>query len=331
MSAPMSVSVSTAFLPSLGVLSHDTVPPPTPSYMPSVEMLATQMWTYGYVLNMNKLTMRTITGKDPVYHLGQPIVLSGHDCGPLIPDITPSMPSNAWYAVMWPLSERKIAFAASTVKMNGKPTGCAQTAGLPPLPVKTCGDPISAPTAFMHPIQILHSVSVGFTWADLAKGLVSIAVSIILDVLVLKAGKLPKGSLLKRATRPFQKALDKVVNQLRKPLQRMGLQREAAEEVAGGLIGGHVVPTDAAGWAKKGLASASNFGISALFDDKAKQKFKLGGPFANVEASREIELDPEPGEEVSQKEKVQGSVLGWQRDTAGGGANWGETMPGPDN
>ena len=53
---------------------------------------------------------------------------------------------NIAYPMFWPFSARKVVFAASTVKMNGTSVACAQTVGFPPIPMMTCGDPISAPT-----------------------------------------------------------------------------------------------------------------------------------------------------------------------------------------
>jgi len=359
----MSVTVSTAFTPSLGVLTHSALAAPaipTPTPVPSVEMTAIQLWAPGYALNMNNLTMRSITTKDPVNHMYQPIVLDAHQCGPMIPDLTPPVPANQWYAVMWPLSEREFMFSASTVKMNGEATGCAQTVGIPPLPLMTCGDPVSAPTALMHPLQLMNSVSVGFTWADLAKGVLSIAASMALDFLFMDMSmrKWAKG-FTRSARQASRKAWKDIANDVvsnmsnsTKRLVRRGLRgdfgqagkdaaqsylrkqlrkqarRQARKEVKEELVSGHVAPTDANGWAKKGLGHASDFGINRAFDEEAKAKFDLGGPFANAEASTEVSSG---GGETFQEEKVEGNVLGWQRDTSGGGANWGETMPGPDS
>jgi len=309
-----------------------------------MEMVATQMWTYGYALNMNKLTMRSITGKDPVNHLYQPIVLSGHNCGPMIPDVTLPVPSNQWYPVMWPLSERKITFSASTVKMNGKATGCAQTFGIPPIPMMTCGEPVSAPTARMMAPQLVNSVTVGLTWADLAKGLVSIAASMAIDLLIFK--KFDGGSLKQWAkgfsrtareaseeawekvakdlggatARRLRSALDGELGEAGERLAKFWLGKRAGGKMGRKIVNKHVVPTEKKGWAKKALSSASDFAISGLFDEQAEAKFEVGGPFASATASGEVEFAPEQGEEVVQEEKGQGRVLGWE----------GEAMPGPD-
>src|SRR5690348_15836700 len=95
-------------------------PPPAPippAIVPSVEMIATQLWTFGYALNQNKLTTT-------VKHKSVRIVQDGHDCGIMIPDVT-IPPNNLLYPVIWLGSSRKIAFAASTVQMDGTATGLA--------------------------------------------------------------------------------------------------------------------------------------------------------------------------------------------------------------
>ncbi len=74
-------------------------------------------------------------------HRGMWIVLDGHDCGMMIPDVTIPPAPNIAYPMFWPFSSRKPVFAASTVKMNGTPVACAQTVGFPPIPMMTCGDP----------------------------------------------------------------------------------------------------------------------------------------------------------------------------------------------
>src|SRR5262245_26197120 len=80
---------------------------------------------------VNKLTTT-------VKHSQETIVLDGHDCGRMIYDIT-LIPPNGMYYQIWPFSSRKIAFAASTVKMNGTATGCADITGFPPIIMTTCG------------------------------------------------------------------------------------------------------------------------------------------------------------------------------------------------
>lgn len=171
----MRVTINVIWDVSVGVLTHNVLAPPAvpmPTPMISVEMICTQMWTLGFLVGQNKLTTK-------VMHKCVPIVLDGHDCGMMIPDITPPIMANLYYLIMWPFSSRKITFASSTVKMDGTPTGCAQI-GLPPLPMMTCGDPVSAPTSLVLSNQ-LNTVTVGFSLFDLFMGILSIAISMIID------------------------------------------------------------------------------------------------------------------------------------------------------
>lgn len=160
---------------SVGALTHTlwvtVVPVPTPSTPTlSIEMVATQMWTAGYVLGKNQFTTDVLT-------CNMPTCQENHDLGPLIPDVTIPF-VNVYYAIMWPFSSRKMTFAASTVKMNKKAVGCA--AIFPPFPMMTCGDPITAPTA--RPLtNLLHRVFVGMTFGDIMLGIANIAVSIAID------------------------------------------------------------------------------------------------------------------------------------------------------
>ena len=114
--------------PTLGVLSHQAIqaPMPAPVINASIEMLTFQFWIYGYAVNKNKFARKTT-------HKGQWIVQGGHDCGMLIPDVTMPIVPNLLYALHWPFSKGAVAFAASTVKMDGQPAGCAgrPTSGSP--------------------------------------------------------------------------------------------------------------------------------------------------------------------------------------------------------
>jgi len=167
--------VNIASDPTLGINTHtywQTVAPApapsTPTY--AVEMITLQMWTAGYVLGKNQFTTTVKTRK-------MPVCLTGHDIGPLIPDVT-IPPSNIYYTIMWPFSSRKMSFAASTVKFDKKPVGCACFA--PPFPMMTCGDPLTLPGAYPI-LNLLNQVRVGMTPGDVALGVVSIAASIAVD------------------------------------------------------------------------------------------------------------------------------------------------------
>jgi hypothetical protein len=175
--------VNIAIDATVGLLTHNLLlPPPVPPppklpIVPSIEMITTQMWTAGYLTGQNKFTTT-------VKHLALPIIQEGHDIGMLIPDVT-IPPVNLWYAVMWPLSSRKVMFMSSLVIMNKKAAGCASV--VPPFPMMTCGDPISAPTA-LPVTSWMHTVSVGLTWMDIFKGIGAIVFSMALDYIFDKIG-----------------------------------------------------------------------------------------------------------------------------------------------
>ncbi|MDO9015911.1 MAG: hypothetical protein Q7V43_03305 [Myxococcales bacterium] len=159
---------------SAGVLLHNVLlPPAIPVPVPSVslELPVNQDWLPGELNNQHK---RTTT----VRHSGRSIVLEGHDCGALIMDVTPLFPANAYYLLMWPFSSRKILFSASTVQADTAPIGCAAAW----LPMMTCGDPLSGPTALAL-TSMRNTVEVGMTGADVAIGLAYAAASVALDLI----------------------------------------------------------------------------------------------------------------------------------------------------
>jgi hypothetical protein len=178
MAAVISPHVSIAWDFSLGVLSHNILlPPATPAPVPTfaVEMIATNMWTLGFLLGQNKFT-------SSVKHKGSPIVQEAHDDGIMIPDITVPF-TNLWYAVMWPFSSRAVKFSASTVKMDGKNVGCADiTRGMV---MMTCGEPMSAPLG-IPAISWLNTVQVGMTGLDLLAGILDIALSMAVSFVLSK-------------------------------------------------------------------------------------------------------------------------------------------------
>ena len=241
------VNINNSIDISLGFLSHDLFIPPAPvAIAPSVEMVCTQKWA-GFFLNNNKLTTT-------VEHNGKSVVLKGHNCGPLIFDIT-IPPSNVAYAWIWPFSDRKITFSASTVKMDGTPTGCAQIFMLP-LPMMTCGDPLSAPTAFILTSDINNAL-VGMSMTDFLLGLLDIVLSMAIDALFEWGWKGPKGP----------DVLDK------------------GKTITDKLIG-KFMPTDLKGWAKKGVSSLAGLLTSSL---EGNPTFKVG--VGNHWKGTEISID----------------------------------------
>lgn len=174
----MQVSVNTVTDFSFGFLAHNLQVPPQPAPAPvfSIEMVAPFMWIYGFVMNQNKFS----NGAKPVFCKGTWVVLDGHDCGMLVPDITTPPAPNIWPPLYWLFSSRKPVMSASTVKMNGTAVAAAQLIGLPPIPMMTCGDPMAAPTA-LSPINVLNRCTVGITWLDVLVAVINVAASMAVD------------------------------------------------------------------------------------------------------------------------------------------------------
>lgn len=298
-----SVFVNTEYDISFGVLTHNVLLPPavpTPTPMVSIEMVATQWWPPGFAMNQNKFTTT-------VKHVQQNIVLDGHDCGMLVPDITPPFPVQYYYAIAWPFSSRKTAFAASSVKMDKTPVGCAQL-GPVPLPMMTCGDPISAPTAFALFNCFTSQVKVGMSLLDLLLGLLGIAISIAIDFVFEMLGSSGKSAseviegygrraFSRQAMREFaETATETLARTLgREFLGKMGLQAKPA--------------------LKRGVSALAGLLTSTLQGNPTFKYSPVGGPFAGVEGS----ID-------SKGAKGQGSIGGYQRDTRGQSALWGESL-----
>ncbi len=175
----MQVNVNTVTDFTFGFLAHNMAAPPAipaPVPTPSVEMVAPFLWIYGFAMNQNKFS----NGAKPVTCKGTWVVLDGHECGMLIPDITIPPAPNVLVPLYWLFSSRKPIMAASTVKMNGTPVACAQLLGLPPIPMMTCGDPVGAPTT-LSPINLLNRCAVGITWLDILVAVINVAASMAID------------------------------------------------------------------------------------------------------------------------------------------------------
>ncbi len=184
----LQVNVNVAFDPTLGVAMHTlwATVPIVPAFAPSVEMIATQMWTAGYLMGKNKFTTT-------VKHKQFPICQASHDLGILIPDVT-IPPTNLFYPLMWPFSKRKMMFSASKVKFNDKAVGCSIVGPLP-MPMMTCANPASLPTA-VPLINLFNTLKVGMTPGDFVLGVAKIIASIAIDLILSKifASSGPKGS-----------------------------------------------------------------------------------------------------------------------------------------
>jgi hypothetical protein len=178
----VNVNIPTDF--SFGFLAHKVILPPPAPPIPTtyaIEMIATFLWSMGFLMNQNKFS----NGAKPVTHKGLWIALDGHDCGMMIPDITVPPAPNLNYPIGWMSSSRKPTFAASTVKMNGTSVACAQWIGLPPLPMMSCGDPIGAPVCWSA-LSVSNTLSVGMTFVDLIAGIINAAASMLTDYIFSK-------------------------------------------------------------------------------------------------------------------------------------------------
>ncbi|HVY48256.1 MAG TPA: hypothetical protein VHB21_20355 [Minicystis sp.] len=140
-------------------------PPPAPvPAAPHVEPPATMAWPPGMAASQNKWSVT-------VRHLKKPIALQGHDLGTLIPHIvTP----NGWLAVTMLLSSRKMNFSASTVLMDGAPTGVSSFWA--PTPMSYCSVPFAIPFT-LPATNVTNTVNVGVTLGDMIAGLASIAIN----------------------------------------------------------------------------------------------------------------------------------------------------------
>jgi hypothetical protein len=173
---PVHVNIESDLLEGWSVHFYSpTLVPHTPMYSDEVEV--NQAWSPG--AGKHKFTSN-------VFHKGQRIVLHGHDCGAGIPDLAPPAVghTNAWLPFIRLKSSRKVMFGASTVLMNGTPTGCAEDGDFPML---TCGDIVSLPTVFPT-TNTANTVLVGATAADKKRGWEDIYDAISVDAALFVAG-----------------------------------------------------------------------------------------------------------------------------------------------
>lgn len=254
----MNVNVNIAYDPTMGMNFHtlwaSLVPPLPGTPAPALEMIATQMWTAGYFLGQNKFT-------STVKHKHFPICQGDHDIGILIPDITfPFV--NFYYMIMWPFSSRKMAFATSAIKFNDKPVGCSQA--WPPLPMMTCGDPVTLPTA-VPIINFLNPLKVGLSLSDLIMGIAKIAVSIAIDALFHYLGK-------PGTSEAAEKAAKEAAERMAKRHVASQIARTVGKEVAGKF---GLTPSSLA---KKAVSSLAGFGFSVVEGNPTIKLGVGGGP-----------------------------------------------------
>jgi hypothetical protein len=272
---------------SLGVLTHNVLSPPAipaPTPMFSIEMVATNMWTLGYLAGQNKFTTT-------VMHKGSPIVQEDHDDGMMIPDITPMMMANLYYAVMWPFSSRQVKFKASTVKMNGKAAGCADISS--GMVMMTCGDPISAPLG-IPVLSPFNTVTVGMTLADFLLGVLDIALSMLIDFVFEYVGK-GKGVASevgeqfgrvfsrKEVEAAAQKAAREAIEEEGEKVTEKAIRDYASEQLGKELIK-KFGPTDMRGFGKSVASSGAGLVTSSL-EGNPTFKYSTGNPIAGESVS----------------------------------------------
>ncbi|MBN1550645.1 hypothetical protein JW979_04210 [bacterium] len=286
--------------------THYYIVPPMTNPVPTVaiEMVATQLWTFGFVLNQNKFTTT-------VFHKGVWITLANHNLGPMIPDVT-IPPVNAWYAVMWPFSSRKIMFSSSTVKMNGQPVGCA--AIFPPFVMLTCGEPVSLPVT-APATNLLNNVHVGMTWADILAGALDIVASMAIDLVFALIGARGSGRSVAQSYRNvFRNMRNLPVHGLRN-LFRGGVGRQVSQAIMQKFFN----PSDLA---KNLVSGLTGFGTSALTGDP-QFRMGVGNPWLGGEVSYDTARDSSTGERrgVGGEFHAVGSQLGTD-----GARQWGSTI-----
>lgn len=212
----MKVHVNTLWDFSVGISVHGywqippTPPPPGPELscpkLPAIEIPIPHGWPVG-------VGMGTVKKTTTVLHKGAPVILDGHDCGLLIPQLTVN-PANVWIPVMPFTSKRKTMFSAFTVRMDGTPTAVASPIFFP---MMSCGSPVSVPLTLPF-TNLGNTVKVGVTLADIVGGFLTIAFTIGLDLLFNKVAWFKKidvaegaaAETIKQAARKnLQKALAK--------------------------------------------------------------------------------------------------------------------------
>ena len=289
---------------SLGLGTHNFwLPPviPTPIPAPAMEMVANMKWPPGYALNLNKLTTT-------VKHQKKTIVQSGHDCGVMILDllIVPPcipIPLNAFYYIMWPLSSRKTTFMASTVRANKQPVACAAITKA--LPMMSCGNPAALPLT--APVTNgSNTANVGMTPMDLVEGLVSIVLSVYIDMLFAALSGFGGSVVLDSVSDTTAALAKKLVKEILK---------ELAKEVLPDSDGANK-------WIAKKALKAIIGGQTSRITGDPTYKADIGVPYIGVgfEAKKT---------KKGWQYKVEGNILGWKWDSDGGGASWGTEDKGP--
>lgn len=293
---------SRAFDLSYGVWMHQCIPPPPapPFFQPSIEMVATQMWTFGLPF-ANKLSTQTLVNSVP-------ICLAGHDIGPLIPDITPGCPLPANLAIMWPFSSRKIMFASSVTLVENQGVGCAETL-LVPFPMMTCGDPVSAPV-IVYMTNCINTVKVGMTPGDILLGVGTILISVGIDLLFFGLS----------SARAARQAARQAASEVAEEVVERTIQREVLEGLRGKILPWY--GDGGLNAAKVALSSATGFLINAAQGNNTGDvELANLGPGGSIKVGYSDQTDPNTGEATGATAEtgVIGAALGGGDDASSGG------------
>lgn len=252
---------------SMGVGMHNGfLPPvvPAPVPQPSIEMIATMKWVAGYLLNKNKLTAK-------LEFNGWQVVQDGHDLGPLISDITPALPANLWYAMMWPFSSRKTAFCASKVLAEGVPLA-GHYRGL--MTMVSCGEPMSLPTVVCLTNE-LHNCDIGFELSDIAFGFIGILAGVAVEKLSAAIGGRISARFPMLAT--AQRGADTMRQYVWQTLRDEAINRVRGFADPGGLVKLALAPV------VEGALSYARGQVNGTGDWSVK--VAVGNPYLGVEGS----------------------------------------------
>ncbi|WP_437754758.1 hypothetical protein [Sorangium sp. So ce1389] len=148
-----------------------SIPPaPPPTLAPAIEVPIPHGWPPGE--SAGKVQKTT-----SVFVNGMNVVLDQHDCGPLVLQIT-IPPANSLLPMQLLQSKRAVIVTCFSVRMNGKTTAC--TSHWPPLPLLTCGQPMSMPATFTF-TNLCTNVHVGMSGTDLIGGIVRTAATMAIE------------------------------------------------------------------------------------------------------------------------------------------------------
>ena len=151
---------------------HDSFPAvesPCPTFTPA-----------GASLGKHKLTG---TKMRKVLHLKKPIVMQGHDVGPIIHVVLAPDPAGATALsiLRTAFASRKCMFGAGRIALEkGGVLGSCTLTNWPPTPMLYCFDPVPLPMA-CTPQSHLNTISFSMTWKDYLLGATLIAIDMVVS------------------------------------------------------------------------------------------------------------------------------------------------------